>query len=273
MKAAKGWDEGEEGNLLEKVSLFPLEFPHHPCQNFLSRSMGLCRCAAGSRPAPVPRCCGGTVRMEVRVLPASSCPGGASSVSRQDSGKRFLKLHGQQRRKGPGSRRRQARTSFFSCRSVTDISPAQPTGWTNPALWSATNQENFCFLRAGSCGWRRCPLGAKGRDGQIFAQRRQESDGWFRERREKMARRGESPGCQDGKGRQWYPRTGRNAAPGRSAEGPAALGLHRKAPCRKEKVRPCVRFRSHTEHRHVPGRRACLLLTIQDRTLLQKVLP
>lgn len=167
MKAAKGWDEGEEGNLLEKVSLFPLELPHHPCQNFLSRSMGLCRCAAGSRPAPVPRCCGGTVRMEVRVLPASSCPGGASSVSRQDSGKRFLKLHGQQRRKGPGSRRRQARTSFFSCRSVTDISPAQPTGWTNPALWSVTNQENFCFLRAGSCGRRRRPLGAKGRDGQI----------------------------------------------------------------------------------------------------------
>lgn len=54
---------------------------------------------------------------------------------------------------------------------------------------------------------------------------------------------------------------------------PAALGLRRKDLCRKEKVRPCVRFRSHTEHRHVPGRRACLLLTIQDRTLLQKVLP
>lgn len=268
MKAAKGWDEGEEGNLLEKVSLFPLELPHHPCQNFLSRSMGLCRCAAGSRPAPVPRCCGGTARMKVRVLPASSCPGGASSVSRQDSGKRFLKLHGQQRRKGPGSRRRQARTSFFSCRSVTDISPAQPTGWTNPALWSATNQENFCFLRAGSCGWRRCPLGAKGRDGQIFAQRRQESDGWFRERGKRWRGGGRARAVKTGKDGSGI--RGQAGMPHRAAvqKVPAALGLRR-----KEKVRPCVRFRSHTEHRHVPGRRACLLLTIQDRILLQKVLP
>ena len=46
----------------EKVSLFPLELPHHPCQNFLFRSMGLCRSASGSHPAPVPRCCGGAAR-------------------------------------------------------------------------------------------------------------------------------------------------------------------------------------------------------------------
>lgn len=273
MKAAKGWDEGEEGNLLEKVSLFPLELPLHPCQNFLSRSMGLCRCAAGSRPAPVPRCCGGTARMEVRVLPASSCPGGASSVSRQDSGKRFLKLHGQQRRKGPGSRRRQARTSFFSCRSVTDISPAQPTGWTNPALWSATNQENFCFLRAGSCGWRRCPLGAKGRDGQI-CRTAAARERWLVQRAEgKDGAEGGEPGLSrrertavvsaDRQECRTGPQCRRSCRVGPAPEGTMPEG---------EGPAVCAVPKPHGASA-CPGRRACLLLTIQDRTLLQKVLP
>ena len=66
--------------------------------------------------------------------------------------------------------------------------------------------------------------GRRAGTGKFVVRRRQESDGWFRERREKMARRGESPGCQDGKGRQWYPRTGRNAAPGRGAEGACRVG-------------------------------------------------
>ena len=80
VKAAKGWDEGEEGNLLEKVSLFPLELPHHPCQNFLFRSMGLCRSASGSHPAPVPRCCGGCTPEGRVSLPCRHVRVGAGSV-------------------------------------------------------------------------------------------------------------------------------------------------------------------------------------------------
>ena len=125
--------------------------------------MGLCRSASGSHPAPVPRCCGGAARMEGRALPASYVRSGAGSVCQPDSGKSLPKVRGQQTRSGHGTGGSSARTglslspvhgggkgrvSLLGFRSMAGSSPAQRTVWTNPALWSATNQENFCFLRA-----------------------------------------------------------------------------------------------------------------------------
>ena len=213
---------GEEGNLLEKVSLFPLELITL-AKTFCS---GPWDCAAAPQ-AAVPLRSPGAVE---------GLPGWKSVYSCiVMSGRRQQRVPARQREafsktprataaEGAGLPAEAGEDFLFSCRSVTDISPAQPTGWTNPALWSATNQENFCFYGQDPVDGAGVLWGRRGRDGQIFAQRRQESDGWFRERREKMARRGESPGCQDGKGRQWYPRTGRNAAPGRGAEGACRVG-------------------------------------------------
>ena len=126
--------------------------------------MGLCRSASGSHPAPVPRCCGGAARMEGRALPASYVRSGAGSVCQPDSGKSLPKVRGQQTRSGHGTGGSSARTglslspvhgggkgrvSLLGFRSMAGSSPAQRTVWTNPALWSATNQENFCFCGQG----------------------------------------------------------------------------------------------------------------------------
>ena len=250
---------GGRGRPFGKGLPLPPRVPHHPCQNFLFRSMGLCRSASGSRPDPVPRCCGGAARMEGRALPASSCPG------------RRRQRVPARRREGPSKSPRAAEAEgaglpaeagedflFYTvipwrakampvlacCRSVADISPAQRTVWTNPALWSATNQENFCFLRAGACGRRRRPLGTKGRYGQISAQRG------------KSLMAGSESGEEKGRGagRARAPKVGKDGSGIRGQAGmphqaaaqkvPAALGLHRKAPCRKGKVWPCGQLRS-----------------------------
>ena len=272
MKAAKGWDEGEEGNLLESPlpKLFVQVHGTVPLRRRQPSRSGPpvlwrdcpdgspctpCIVMSGWRQQRVPA----RQREAFSKTPRATAAEGAGLPA--EAGEDFLFYT-------VSPWRAKAMPALACCRSVTDISPAQPTGWTNPALWSATNQENFCFLRAGSCGWRRCPLGTKGRDGQIFAQRRQESDGWFRERGKRWRGGGRARAVKTGKDGSGI--RGQAGMPHRAAvqKVPAALGLRR-----KEKVRPCVRFRSHTEHRHVPGRRACLLLTIQDRTLLQKVLP
>ena len=68
-----------------------------------------------------------------------------------------LRATDSERARGGGSRTRAAPFRIVSSwrwqsprqssgfRSVTGNSPAQRTVWTNPALWSVTNQENFCF--------------------------------------------------------------------------------------------------------------------------------
>lgn len=154
LKAAKGWDEGEEGNLLEKVSLFPLELPHHPCQNFLFRSMRLYRSAPGSHPAPVPRCRGGAARWK-GVRPCR-VPYPCRRVHRVPVRQRKalsgrLRATDSERAQGGGSGTR-ARASLFGFLGMTGSRPAQRTVWTNPALWSATNQGNFFFSGQGPVG-------------------------------------------------------------------------------------------------------------------------
>lgn len=233
--------------------------------------MGLCRSASGSHPAPVPRCCGGAARMEGRALPASYVRSGAGSVCQPDSGKSLPKVRGQQTRSGHGTGGSSARTglslspvhgggkgrvSLLGFRSMAGSSPAQRTVWTNPALWSATNQENFCFLRARAgdgagvlCGGRRAGTGQFPHSGGKSPM------GWFGERREKRPRRGESPGRQrertvrvpaDRQGCRIGPRRQRPL----SRRGCA--GRHHAG---RGDVRLYVLLRSLTEYRHVPGRR------------------
>ncbi len=188
--------------------------------------MRLYRSAPGSHSAPVPRCRGGAARWK-GVRPCR-VPYPCRRVHRVPVRQRKalsgrLRATDSERAQGGGSGTR-ARASLFGFRSMAGSSPAQRTVWTNPALWSATNQENFCFLRAGAgdgagvlCGGRRAGAGQFPHGGG------KRPMGWFGERREKRPRRGESPAVR-GKERYGYPRTGRDAASGRSAKGPCLVG-------------------------------------------------
>lgn len=199
--------------------------------------MGLCRSASGSHPAPVPRCCRGCTPEGRVSLPCRHVRVGAGIVFRPGSAKRFPEGCGNRRGHGAGGSSARTglalspvhgggkgRASLLGFRSMAGSSPAQRTVWTNPALWSATNQENFCFLRAGAgdgagvlCGGRRAGTGQFPHGGGKSPM------GWFGERREKRPRRGESPGRQR-EGRCRYPRTGRDAASGRGAKGACLVG-------------------------------------------------
>ena len=139
---------------MEKVSLFPLELPRHPCQNFLFRSMRLCRSAPDSHPAPVPRCRGGAARWK-GVRPCR-VPYPCRRVHRVPVRQRKalsgrLRATDSERARGGGSGTR-ARASLSGFLGMTGSRPAQRTVWTNPALWSATNQGNFFFSGQGPVG-------------------------------------------------------------------------------------------------------------------------
>ena len=123
--------------------------------------MGLCRSVPGSHPARSPGAVEG-------LHGGRACPSlprvGACIVFRPDSAKRFPEGCGQQRRSGHGtSGGGRTRGVPFHMPSawalklaspsgswgVTGSGPAWRTVWTNPALWSATNQENFCCCGQG----------------------------------------------------------------------------------------------------------------------------
>ena len=91
---------------MEKVSLFPLELPHHPCQNFLFRSMRLYRSASGSHPAPVPRCCGRCTVEGRAALPCRHVRVGYASCSGQTAQSSFRKAAGNRLGAGTGRRKR-----------------------------------------------------------------------------------------------------------------------------------------------------------------------
>lgn len=244
--------------------------------------MGLYRSASGSHPAPVPRCCGGAARREgvppCRVVMSVSA---RASSSGQAARSAFRKVAATGAGTGPAeaaqglafpcssSWRWQRGVSLLGFRSMAGSSPAQRTVWTNPALWSATNQENFCFLRAGAgdgagvlCGGRRAGAGQFPHGGGKSPM------GWFGERREKRPRRGESPGVR-GKGQYGYPRTGRDAASGRGAKGACLVGA---APdgsmpekgtssvCAAPKLHRVSACPGPTDH--------CTLVTIGDRAVV-----
>lgn len=201
--------------------------------------MGLCRSASGSHPAPVPRCCGGAARRKgvrpCRVVMSVSARAPSSGQAARSAFRKVAATDTERARERRKQRRDwpalspvhgggKGRASLLGFRSMAGSSPAQRTVWTNPALWSATNQENFCFLRARAgdgagvlCGGRRAGTGQFPHSGGKSPM------GWFGERREKRPRRGESPGRQR-EGRCRYPRTGRDAASGRGAKGACLVG-------------------------------------------------
>lgn len=200
--------------------------------------MGLCRSASGSHPAPVPRCCGGLHAGRACVPAVSSCPcrrGHRFPARQREALSGRLR---QQTRSGHGSGGSSARTglalspvhgggkgraSLSGFRSMAGSSPAQRTVWTNPALWSATNQENFCFLRAGAGDGAAVLYGREGRYGPIPARRRQEPDGLVRRAERKEAKDRGEPGPS--KGRMVPVSTDRQgAASGRGAKGACLVG-------------------------------------------------
>ena len=62
-----------------------------------------------------------------------------------------LRATDSERTRGGGSGTR-ARASLSGFLGMTGSRPAQRTVWTNPALWSATNQGNFFFSGQGPVG-------------------------------------------------------------------------------------------------------------------------
>ena len=192
LKAAKGWDEGEEGNLLEKVSLFPLELPHHPCQNFLFRSMRLYRSAPGSHPAPVPRCCGRCTVEGRAALPCRHVRVGYASCSGQTAQSSFRKAAGNRLGAGTGRRKRDKGSGQPFRLPGHD---GQPPGTANSLDKSCAmvchKSRKLLFFWAGACGRRRHPSWAKGGTG-AFPHSGKNPMGWFRERRKKVVEREEA---------------------------------------------------------------------------------
>lgn len=71
-------------------------------------------------------------------------------VFRPDSAKRFPEGCGHRLGAGTGRRKQDRGSGSLSgFRGMTGSRPAQRTVWTNPALWSATNQGNFFFSGQG----------------------------------------------------------------------------------------------------------------------------
>ncbi len=201
--------------------------------------MGLCRSASGSHPAPVPRCCGGAARRKgvrpCRVVMSVSARAPSSGQAARSAFRKVAATDTERARERRKQRRDwpalspvhgggKGRASLLGFRSMAGSSPAQRTVWTNPALWSATNQENFCFLRAGAgdgagvlCGGRRAGVGQFPHGGGKSPM------GWFGERREKRPRRGESPGRQRERTVR-VPADRQDAASGRGAKGACLVG-------------------------------------------------
>ena len=116
--------------------------------------MRLYRRAPGSHPAPVPRCRGGAARWK-GVRPRR-VPYPCRRVHRVPARQRKalsgrLRATDSERARGGGSGTR-ARASLSGFLGMTGSRPAQRTVWTNPALWSATNQGNFFFSGQGPVG-------------------------------------------------------------------------------------------------------------------------
>lgn len=248
--------------------------------------MGLCRSTSGSHPAPVPRCCGGAARRKgvppCRVVMSVSARASSSGQVTRSAFRKVAATDTERARERRKQRRDwpalspvhgggKGRASLLGFRSMAGSSPAQRTVWTNPALWSATNQENFCFLRARAgdgagvlCGGRRAGTGQFPHSGGKSPM------GWFGERREKRSRRGESPGRQ--RGRTVPVSTDRqDAASGRGAKGACLVGAAPEGSmpekgtssvCAAPKLHRVSACPGPTDH--------CILVTIGDRAVVYR---
>ena len=103
-----------------------------------------------------------------------------------------LRATDSERARGGGSGTR-ARASLSGFRGMTGSRPAQRTVWTNPALWSATNQGNFFFSGQGPVGGAGILHGRRAVRAHFRTAARTR---WLvRRAGEKRSWRGERPGC------------------------------------------------------------------------------
>lgn len=247
--------------------------------------MGLCRSASGSHPAPVPRCCGGAARRKgvrpCRVVMSVSARAPSSGQAARSAFRKVAATDTERARERRKQRRDwpalspvhgggKGRASLSGFRSMAGSSPAQRTVWTNPALWSATNQENFCFLRAGAGDGAAVLYGGRRAGAGQFPHGGGKSPmGWFGERREKRPRRGESPGRQrertvpvstDRQGCRIGPRRQRSLS---------RRGLRRTAPCwKRERPAVCAAPKPYRVSACPGPTDHCILVTIRDRAVV-----
>ena len=219
--------------------------------------MRLCRSASGSHPAPVPRCRGGAARWKgvrpCRVVMSVSAMHRVPAKQRKALSGR-LRATDSERARGGGSGTK-ARASLSGFWGMTGSRPAQRTVWTNPALWSATNQGNFFFSGQGPVGGAGILHGRRAVRAHFRTAARTRWAGL--ESGEKRSWRGKRPGCNG-----WAVWIRRQA------------GMPHRAVAQKASVLPDLPGRYHagrggpgrvqhqrsTASRHVPGRRitACL---------------
>ena len=220
--------------------------------------------------------------MEGRALPASSCPGRRRQRVPARRRERPSKSPRAAKAERLGSRRRQARTSFFIRSAHGGQRPCLPLhaagAWRTSARHSEQSGQILryglpqikkisVFCGQGPVDGAGVLWGRRGGTGKFPLSGGKSPMGWLREWRGKRSRNGEIPGSQDGKGRYWYPRTGRDAASGRGAKGACRVGPAPEGTMPEgEGLTVCAAPRLYG-HRHVPGRRARLLLAIQDRAL------
>lgn len=103
-----------------------------------------------------------------------------------------LRATDSERARGGGSGTR-ARASLSGFRGMTGSRPAQRTVWTNPALWSATNQGNFFFSGQGPVGGAGILHGRRAVRAHFRTAARTRWAGL--ESGEKRSWRGKRPGC------------------------------------------------------------------------------
>ena len=235
--------------------------------------MRLCRRAPGSHPAPVPRCRGGAARwkgVRPRRVPYPCRRVHRVPVRQRKAFSGRLRATDSERARGGGSGTR-ARASLSGFRGMTGSRPAQRTVWTNPALWSATNQGNFFFSGQG-------PVGGAG-----ILHGRRAVRAYFRtasRTRWAGSESGEKKGRGEGRGRAVT--VGRYGSVDRQGcrTGPRRKRLlsfltYAGIPCRKRE--PQAVYASPTLHSvsACPGPTDhCMLATIQDRAVVcRKICP
>lgn len=229
--------------------------------------MRLCRRAPGSHPAPVPRCRGGAARWK-GVRPCR-VPYPCRRVHRVPVRQRKalsgrLRATDSERARGGGSGTR-ARASLSGFRGMTGSRPAQRTVWTNPALWSATNQGNFFFSGQGPVGGAGILHGRRAVRAHFRTAARTR---WaVLESGKKRSWRGEKSGCQGGTALVYVDRQGCRTGAWRKRllscltcpEGPYRK-REPQAVCASPTLHSVSACPGPTDH--------CMLATIQDRAVV-----
>lgn len=235
--------------------------------------MRLYRSAPGSHPAPVPRCRGGAARWKgvrpCRVVMSVSAMHRVPAKQRKALSGR-LRATDSERARGGGSGTR-ARASLSGFRGMTGSRPAQRTVWTNPALWSATNQGNFFFSGQGPVGGAGILHGRRAVRAHFRTAARTRWAG--SESEEKRSWRGEKSGCQGGTALVYVDRQGCRTGPWRKRL--LSFLSYAGIPCRKREPQAvCASPTLHSVSAYPWPTDHCMLATIQDRAVVcRKICP